>query len=827
MRYNMINCSAFYRSICLYRWGINMKMNRNLSIDICMKNETVEATAQDLIVLFMLSGTMQIQTGEHTLSLTKNNVFLISVDAPYRMRLAQGAVAARFTVNYAFLCEKANRDYIRFSNSSTADDEAFQSELRDLLKKILVEFAQHGNQNTLKSEVLTYSLALILTEKFAADPSSSLSASWTDDRRIAAIQNYVRSNYSQPLSLTEMAEKLYVSVSTLSRLFTRETGISFVQYVRNYRLEQVRKALVESEETVTTIAINAGFSSSSAMNRDFRARYQMSPKEYRERYRLGEQRKAETQWEQNRHVLASVGMLEDLVEPKGSSPGKLFVQADVRKQLPYKQWRNTIINVGPAIAVNNPKLTAQILTAHKELAGVYYRLWSLRSRRLLMSDANGRNLNFDHLDSIFDFFVEHNLPLFLDFGPRTMLTRVNEQEVIQNSADQEIAFESQVQWESFLSRLLSHVIHRYGERTVSGWIFEFSFFLSEKPYYSDMQYSSQKAWESSYLCVKRLLPEAVVAGPGLLVQSDVPLMELLIHRFLDQKYRPDIFTAFHFPARATEPGKGLLRETDRYQRDANEHFLSDSIRMIQSALKKENYAGKYYITDWNFSLSNRNYVQDSCYRAAFYLTNIIKNYDRVAALGIWYLSDLIDNRYDSTAPLVGSAGIFTKDGITKPSFFVYSFLQSMGSHLVYRDESCLITRRAPNDIQILCCNSIELGPNYYLADENSYCADELGELFVSSDAKDIHIILSHLDDGLTYIVRQQIVNNQYGNVLNEWLSLNADYALTPNDIRYLAQKAQPNLERSVLHVDKGTLTLDLHMLPNEVRWISIREARKV
>ena len=118
---------------------LNMKTNRNLSIDICMKNDTLEETAQDLIILFVLSGTIQIQTGEHTLALMKNHVFLLPVDVNYKMRLAPGAIVSRFTVNYAFLCEKADRDYIRFSNSLIAEDEVFQSELRDLLKKILVE----------------------------------------------------------------------------------------------------------------------------------------------------------------------------------------------------------------------------------------------------------------------------------------------------------------------------------------------------------------------------------------------------------------------------------------------------------------------------------------------------------------------------------------------------------------------------------------------------------------------------------------------------------------------------------------------------------------
>ena len=802
-----------------------MRINRNLYIDICMKQVYPTEKVQDLIILLVLSGSIFVQSGGYGIELPKNSIYIIPADGEYSMRLPPSSLVARFTFNYAFLCEKANQDYIRFSNSAISDDEDFQKDLRNLLRKSLIEFAENGNQCTLKGEVLTYNLVLLLAEKFATGESSVLSSGWTDDRRIAAIQNYVRTNYSHSVSLTEIAEKMYVSVSTLSRLFQRKTGISFVQYVRNYRLEQVRRALLESDESITTIAVNAGFSSSSAMNRDFRALYQMTPKEYREKHRPEERKKAESQWKQNRSLLNMVAPSESGENQLASSSGHLFIHADMRKQQTYKQWSNKIINVGPAISVNNPKLRSQILTAHRQLSGEYYRIWSLRSRRLLMADEAGKKINFDQLDGILDFFIEHNLPLFIDLGPRTMLTRVSEKKVIYNSADQEIVFESQIQWENFLTHLLSHIINRYGERTVSAWVFELSFYLSDKPYYSDRNYSSQTVWECSYQCIRRLLPDAVIAGPGLPAQINASLMELLIHRFLNQKNRPDIFTAFHFPAKTDSAEVINLAEPASYQKESNENFLSEGIRIIRSVLEKEGYNGLYYVTDWNFSLSNRNYVEDSCYRAAFYLKNIFKNHDHVDALGIWYLSDLIDNRSDSTAPLMGCAGIISKDGILKPSYYAFSFLQSMGSHLVYRDESCIITCRTPTDIQILCCNYVELGPNYYLAEENSFQADELGELFASSDAQDIHIVLNHLEDDLIYIVRQRTVNHRHGDVLNEWLDLNADYSMTPSDIQFLERKVQPALERAAVHVGKGTLTLDLHLLPNEIRWISIREAR--
>ena len=137
----------------------------------------------------------------------------------------------------------------------------------------------------------------------------------------------------------------------------------------------------------------------------------------------------------------------------------------------------------------------------------------------------------------------------------------------------------------------------------------------------------------------------------------------------------------------------------------------------------------------------------------------------------------------------------------------------------------MITRRSSNDVQVLCCNQSDLGPNYYLAEENSYRVTELGELFVSSEAKEIRVSIHHLDAHLTYMVRKQIVNHFHGSVIQEWLALNEAYLLTPGDVDYLMEKVQPKLERKVVYVEDGTLNLELRLEPNEIRWISIREAR--
>ncbi|HIV91560.1 MAG TPA: helix-turn-helix domain-containing protein [Candidatus Eisenbergiella stercoravium] len=71
--------------------------------------------------------------------------------------------------------------------------------------------------------------------------------------------NYIRENYSQDLSLSLMAEYLHISPTHLSRLFRKETGFSFIDYLVNYRIECARQLIINTDLDLKTIAEQVGF----------------------------------------------------------------------------------------------------------------------------------------------------------------------------------------------------------------------------------------------------------------------------------------------------------------------------------------------------------------------------------------------------------------------------------------------------------------------------------------------------------------------------------------------------------------------------------------
>ncbi len=94
--------------------------------------------------------------------------------------------------------------------------------------------------------------------------------------------NYIGQNYSRSaLSRSEIAESAAVSVRTLSRLFKEHFGTGVTEYVIAFRLEQTYALLRYSNLRINEIASRCGFRNAGFMTRQFREKYQITPREYR------------------------------------------------------------------------------------------------------------------------------------------------------------------------------------------------------------------------------------------------------------------------------------------------------------------------------------------------------------------------------------------------------------------------------------------------------------------------------------------------------------------------------------------------------------------
>ncbi|ORC35040.1 DNA-binding response regulator [Marispirochaeta aestuarii] len=91
---------------------------------------------------------------------------------------------------------------------------------------------------------------------------------------------YIQGNYDRPLQLTDVADFCGVSSSYMSRLFTEQLSISFIDYLTSVRLKVAEELLLENRLPIKEIACSVGYQDPNYFSRIFRKQKGFSPSTY-------------------------------------------------------------------------------------------------------------------------------------------------------------------------------------------------------------------------------------------------------------------------------------------------------------------------------------------------------------------------------------------------------------------------------------------------------------------------------------------------------------------------------------------------------------------
>ena len=106
----------------------------------------------------------------------------------------------------------------------------------------------------------------------------------TDSEIMDSARLYIDQNYMMDIDLSDASAFVGFSRCYFSRLFKRQTGTSFSEYLRQKRVSMAEELLVHTRQPVQDIALNVGFGSIATFNRVFRSMKSCTPSQYREIY---------------------------------------------------------------------------------------------------------------------------------------------------------------------------------------------------------------------------------------------------------------------------------------------------------------------------------------------------------------------------------------------------------------------------------------------------------------------------------------------------------------------------------------------------------------
>ncbi|HBF36612.1 MAG TPA: hypothetical protein DDW50_04760 [Firmicutes bacterium] len=99
--------------------------------------------------------------------------------------------------------------------------------------------------------------------------------------KLKKAREYIRAHYHENISLKSVAQYLAVSEAYLSRLFSKEMGESFINYVTHLRIEKAKELLKNSNLSINEISEQVGYYNQEHFSRVFKKHEGCSPNKYR------------------------------------------------------------------------------------------------------------------------------------------------------------------------------------------------------------------------------------------------------------------------------------------------------------------------------------------------------------------------------------------------------------------------------------------------------------------------------------------------------------------------------------------------------------------
>lgn len=92
---------------------------------------------------------------------------------------------------------------------------------------------------------------------------------------------YINKKYNEDISLEDIAKGVYISKHYLCHIFQNEVGFSPISYLIRKRIDEAKKLLVETNDSITDIAVMVGYENTQYFSILFKKVTGISPKKYR------------------------------------------------------------------------------------------------------------------------------------------------------------------------------------------------------------------------------------------------------------------------------------------------------------------------------------------------------------------------------------------------------------------------------------------------------------------------------------------------------------------------------------------------------------------
>ncbi len=368
-------------------------------------------------------------------------------------------------------------------------------------------------------------------------------------------------------------------------------------------------------------------------------------------------------------------------------------------------------------------------------------------------------------------------------------------------------------WAAFIKDLTQHFTARYGENEVEKWYFEVWNEPNLDGFWAGSQDEYFKLYTYTVKAIKSVNKKYKVGGPASAGAAWIPEMI----DFCKKNNVPIDFASTH----TYGVQQGFLDEFGNSGTVLSKDSMAVSGDIIIS--RQQIKAGAFpdmelHFTEWSSSYTPADPLHDSYHEASYILEKIKQAGTAANSMSYWVFTDIFEEPGPRFTPFHGGFGLLTIQGIKKPAFFAYQYLNQLYElELKNSDDRSVATKNSNGDFSMLLWDFTNTHPGNKVNNQSYYIQD----LPAKSKGK-VSLTVTGLKKG-KYTVKVNQVGYRVNDSYTSYINMGRPARLSKTEVEKLKNENNgAAIQSATVNIgENGKFNKDLNIRENDVYLIEV------
>jgi xylan 1,4-beta-xylosidase len=516
-------------------------------------------------------------------------------------------------------------------------------------------------------------------------------------------------------------------------------------------------------------------------------------------------------------LMAVSGMIVFGQSPIGSPPPRVIAvnYSDVKGK--HNTFFREVVGAGRAAEGLRAGSQRDLNLIHRESGFKYIRFHGLLQDEMgvYSEEKDGHPIyNFQYVDAVYDAILKVGMKPFveLSFMPKALASATKTVFWWQGNITPPKDYDK---WERLIHALTEHWTERYGVEEVRQWYFEVWNEPNLDIFWSGNQTEYFKLYGITARAIKSVSPQYRVGGPASAGNAWVPDT---INVALERHFPLDFISTHDYGVKGSGVDEDGVQQLHLIPESG---AIVNSVRNVRAQIASSKMPGlPLHYTEWSTSYSPRDPVHDSYISAPYILSKLKGTEGYADSMSYWTFTDIFEENGPVPSPFHGGFGLLNFQGLRKPAFYAYQFLNRLGGVELASADSESWACRDDHGVQVLFWKFA--APVTTESDQKFFSRD-----MPARDWGMVHVSVAGLPPA-SYQMNVYRVGYQVNDVYADYLKMGSPASLNRAQLRELAERNDGRaVESGHIRVRAGEKFIrDVSLRENDVYLITLGGVRQ-